>query len=1851
MKKTIFKQLSLLCLLIVLTAIYKPVKAQQNPPEDSVGMGWIYELYQSGGNFLDIKNRAERFFATHPEYDTVAEFKNQYLNWYRYWQNRAHWVDSAAYPGDMGSAQKAMSQIYSQTLISNSGLPYQPSWKLKSPDSCPTQNMGIITCTWVNPNPLLNGRHILAGTEASGLWETTDGGLNWENKTDTYLQSLQSTISSDSIPIGFGVSSISVIFTNPDNYNSQKIILISTYVPGTNLGLGHGLGILASCNTGNTTWKKLFLPSTTYENIHGLENMNWKVIDQPENPSNINLNVIYASYGEYVYRLNFNNSINFLTCIKVFDLHQAIDSHNFHVLDSSLPYITQKVRDMEIIYDDDIRTLFISTDGFFTTNKVKANAHIFYAQLDDLNNISAYTNNASWRCINIDTNKFIDYIAIDSYERDLFAAYDITTINTNLSLSDNETFYLDKFSIDTNMVWLKPSGWACLKTHTNNFNVNSLLAGFGYRYNGFEIINSEKALIGGFKVNLIDKYNTPGFNFTLHNALLINSNNENFAKNQQYHYGIRSIDNSNGFITMGTEGGITKIEIGDLTLNFTNINGKGLAIGQVSSMTTTHNSKYDIIVSNSFRNGLWRFKCNTWDNFYWEDGGNLLLDEIDRDNNDNGEPDYVHNVTSNIFWMNGINPLHYCTLDDCLGPAGLYPANSNLTYQSNYSNFSEYNYDTPFEFSSSTNDTIYHGLHNIYQSDDFGVSWDSITSTYTNNYPRNDLWSGNLKVIKVAPGNPDVMYIAFGEPTWDFDTIGINNALVSPRHKIYKGIKTNNIWSWTDLTAGISNLSTSDTGYILRYSGITDIAINPYNSSEIWVTFNMFEGSSAINGKYRVLHYKNSIWSDYSNGLTSAPANCIIYNKYSVNDELFVGTDAGVFYRNSTLNSWQLFHINNPKWIVTDLEINYNSMMLRAAMWGRGIWETPVKCTTISPVDHTINSNLPWNFPVINCGNITINAGATLTINANVEMAQNAKITVKRGGKLVINNATINSYCQQMWSGIIVDGDYTKDQTNLQYHGSLELRSCTIEDAIIGVRCIDLNSQVIGSSPFSGVHKGGGNVFVLNTTFRNNYYSVILYPYAKMSNNFYFNNISKFSNCNFIIDQPLKRIDDTIIDLSHDENAAFVRLYGIKGLLIIGCKFLNENLVCSNSAPYLLKGIYATNSSFLLNTSCSSLGIPCPAVDIITPVFSKLKYGIYSIGSFNPTSPFNESFSVKNTIFNNNKYGLYAYKCDNFYMISNTFKVPYFYINTSDEPNPHKPFYGAYLDHCVKDYHVEGNTFGEDNSIGFIGLYVNNSNDDYKCIYNNSFYYLAYNFIARGNNGPNDNVTELAGLKIKCNDFTPAMFNISIIGDSNQSGNGISYFQGRQYNPSNYLPSDPAGNRWLDCCSNHDIFNECSTVNYFHHSDGYTIPNIVTNATFQTNYGTNTGQTFLNNTNIVFNKSTACPAIDIGPIDPLPELPVLIEGLNIAQQQLNSARLIYRIWIDGGNTEALQQAVNLALPYEAYELYNNLISKSAYLSDAVLIDAISNEEVLPPLMLKMILLANPQAVKSQKVMDALYARVNPFPDAWIDELWQGGGSISPREQLESEINYMATQKQVAFNRIVSFYLSDTAYRYSADSLIALQQRENTLESDIDLMYYYISLNMTEEADHLRDQIPQRYIIPENKNQYWENTFDIIGILLNLKTNNQPFQNMLAGDREKLYQILNSPATKASGIARLLLMLGDTSFVYSEPVDLPPDIPQNKTTQPKKTDQKPIEKLEVYPNPANDFVTLTYQINESLSGLLLIICDAMGKTVYTQALSKPDDNLLIVLKNYAKGNYIASIINNKKTIKTCKFVVQ
>ena len=77
-------------------------------------------------------------------------------------------------------------------------------------------------------------------------------------------------------------------------------------------------------------------------------------------------------------------------------------------------------------------------------------------------------------------------------------------------------------------------------------------------------------------------------------------------------------------------------------------------------------------------------------------------------------------------------------------------------------------------------------------------------------------------------------------------------------------------------------------------------------------------------------------------------------------------------------------------------------------------------------------------------------------------------------------------------------------------------------------------------------------------------------------------------------------------------------------------------------------------------------------------------------------------------------------------------------------------------------------------------------------------------------------------------------------------------------------------------------------------------------------------------------------------------------------------------------------------------------------------------------------------------------------------------------------------------------------------------------------------------------------------------------------------------------------------------------------------------------------IEVYPNPANDFVNFDVEMN-GVQSASIVINNIMGQKVISQDIS--DSHVSINVSDLADGIYFYSLIVNNETVKTNKFVVR
>lgn len=201
---------------------------------------------------------------------------------------------------------------------------------------------------------------------------------------------------------------------------------------------------------------------------------------------------------------------------------------------------------------------------------------------------------------------------------------------------------------------------------------------------------------------------------------------------------------------------------------------------------------------------------------------------------------------------------------------------------------------TPWREDPVTANTLWAGFINVWKSTNGGQSW-TRPGTISGN-------TSTITAIAVSPANNQVIWASTGG-------------------SLYKSI--NGGTSWTTVL-------TIPGGYK------SYIACHNTDANTAWVTFSGFNSNNKV---YQTVN-QGATWTDVnSQSLPNIPVNCITYMNGS-NGGLYIGTDAGVFYKDNTMNVWQPFMNGLPNVVVTQLEIFSAGSKIRASTYGRGMWES-----------------------------------------------------------------------------------------------------------------------------------------------------------------------------------------------------------------------------------------------------------------------------------------------------------------------------------------------------------------------------------------------------------------------------------------------------------------------------------------------------------------------------------------------------------------------------------------------------------------------------------------------------------------------------------------------------------------------------------------------------------------------------------------------------------------------------------------------------------------------------------------------------------------------------------------------
>ncbi len=203
----------------------------------------------------------------------------------------------------------------------------------------------------------------------------------------------------------------------------------------------------------------------------------------------------------------------------------------------------------------------------------------------------------------------------------------------------------------------------------------------------------------------------------------------------------------------------------------------------------------------------------------------------------------------------------------------------------------------PMNLGPGTPNTLYFGTNRLYRSANMGTTMTDVSGTLP----------ARVSAIAISPQDDNVRVV---------------------------GLTTGNLYG--SFTAGATTMTNITGAVPARYIG--RVAIDPTNSNVAYAGLN---GYGLANGQH-VWKTTNlttgATWAPAGIGIPDTPVNSFAIDPANTQN-LFVGTDIGVFRSTNGGTSWEPFSDGLPRVAVFGMEIQPVHRVLKIATHGRGIWE------------------------------------------------------------------------------------------------------------------------------------------------------------------------------------------------------------------------------------------------------------------------------------------------------------------------------------------------------------------------------------------------------------------------------------------------------------------------------------------------------------------------------------------------------------------------------------------------------------------------------------------------------------------------------------------------------------------------------------------------------------------------------------------------------------------------------------------------------------------------------------------------------------------------------------------------
>lgn len=227
------------------------------------------------------------------------------------------------------------------------------------------------------------------------------------------------------------------------------------------------------------------------------------------------------------------------------------------------------------------------------------------------------------------------------------------------------------------------------------------------------------------------------------------------------------------------------------------------------------------------------------------------------------------------------------------------------------------NWSAPLAMDPVNPNILYFGTYRVYKSINGGLSWSDVSGDITKGINQ---YFHTITTIAVSPINNNIVIAGTGD------------GLIH--------ISTDAGASWENITNGIPD----------RW--VTHVVADPIDENTIYATISGFRWDEQLPHVYKSTNLGQT-WQNISSDLPELPVNDIVLDP-AVSGNIYIGTDAGVFFTNNSGQEWFMLSNGLPNVAVTAMKIHHPSRSLVIGTYGVSMYR--LNLDDIVSVDNGLSS-------------------------------------------------------------------------------------------------------------------------------------------------------------------------------------------------------------------------------------------------------------------------------------------------------------------------------------------------------------------------------------------------------------------------------------------------------------------------------------------------------------------------------------------------------------------------------------------------------------------------------------------------------------------------------------------------------------------------------------------------------------------------------------------------------------------------------------------------------------------------------------------------------------------------------